>query len=214
MLQQVREMFGARKLTATQAYRKLVSDTADGKTVADDAVDTCVAAGKSVADLEADVAMLSARRQAAADLKKADSMTVEITRLGDVYTKAAEARQALEKQHRAELEAATAAVNEPFNERRSLFGQQGDLKRRALNVLQGSADPAIGQQIAALTARKESLRNEMNTSVRFANQTDEKLMQQRKEWLAGLQREETEIAQQIEQLEARLLDPEACCIGG
>lgn len=213
MLQQVREMFGARKLTATEGYRKLVSDTADGKTIPETAVDTCIAAGRSVADFEGDVAKLSARRQAVADLKKAEAMTAQITRLGDAYTKAAEERRALEKRHREEMDAASAKVNEPFNERRSLFSQQGELQRRATLVLHSSADPAIGEQIAALKQRKESLQVEANTSIRFQGQNDPNAMKQRTEWLTGIQREQTEITQQIEQLEARLLDPEACAIG-
>lgn len=213
MLQQVREMFGARKFTADEAYRKLVFDTADGKPIPDNTVDICVAAGRSVAEFEGDVGKLSERRQAAADLKKAEGMAPEIERLNDAYTKASAERQAIEKKQRAEMEAASSKVNELLEARRTLVSRQSKMLSLATRTLHGSADPAIADQIAALQHRKESIRAEANTSIKAEPSTDAKVLQQRTEWLEDLQREETEIAQQIAELEAKRLDPEACVIG-
>lgn len=211
MLQTVREMFGARKLTADEAFHKLVVDTAEGKPIPEDGVDICVAAGKSVADYENRVATLSARRQAAADLVKAEGMTKDIERLGAAYTKAVEERQALAKKHREEMEAATAKVKEPFDARRSLSDRQADIQRRARIVLHSSADPTIADQIAEKEAEKVRLRNTMNTSAQM-KPTTEAEAKERAEWLADLQRQITDANTQIEQLEARRLDPEACVI--
>lgn len=212
MLQTVREMFGARKLTADETFRKLVVDTAEGKPIPENAVDICIAAGKSVADYENGVTLLSARRQAVADLKKASALQKDIERLGDAYVKASEERQALEKKHRAEMDAASAKVDQPFHERRGLFAHQGQLQQRAMQVLHSSADPAISQQIAAQQQRKDSLQREANTSVQFQNQNDPNMQKQRTEWLADLQRQIADAEAKIAELETRRLDPEACVI--
>lgn len=223
MLQQIREMFGKHKATAATSYAGLVKALADGKPMPDNAVDVAIAAGKSVQDLEADVAMLSERQQAAADLRTASTMAEEIDKLTDAYVRAAKEREALEQRHRAEMDAAHAKVRGFDSERSSLANRRDLMQRRATQLLVQSADPSIADEIASLQAERDRNRLVANTSMQRSQfipsplwdraTTEAKRAEHEREvseWLGGIERREVEINARIAELEAKRLDPAAC----
>lgn len=226
MLATIRELFGQRNATSLEKYRTLVASIADGKAIPSTAADVAIGAGRSLGDLENDVLVLSNRRQAAADLVKAEALASEVERLGKAYVEAGQERDALEKRHRDEMAAAVGKMQQADGERRSATLQREDLKRRAMSVLTSTADPAIGQQISALEHERQRLREERGTSMQRSPfgqppswdrvTTEAKRAEHEREtaaWLKSINQRETAIAQQIERLHAKRLDPEACVIG-
>lgn len=144
MLDSVRQMFGARKLSADDAYRTLVKETAAGKNPPDNCVDICVAAGRSVADLEADVETKMKLNQAEADLKRADTMQSEIDRLSQEQHEAFQAHEELVKRHRKELEESHSTVAHATSAYTGASHRQQNLRWNARQLLNNTVDPTAG----------------------------------------------------------------------
>ncbi|MDZ4689534.1 MAG: hypothetical protein SH850_31035 [Planctomycetaceae bacterium] len=233
VLENVRQFFGVAKASAATGYRKAVEAVASGKEFdGPKLVDTLALAGKSIDGFEQDVELWTSRHQAAADLKTAAGMTAELSRLEAVETKAVEAREALRKRHIDEMQAADAAYNDAFGQRRSATHQQQNLRDRAVRVLTTTCDPSIAQQMQALThQRDETMRqkNELGRSMPLpppviaspgAMQRQEaestahaQVLIDRQAELQRLDQHAISLGEQIAALEAKRLDPTACAIG-
>ncbi len=141
MLTTILETFTRQKLSAEQAYCKLVDDIASGKPWPKNTVDICVAYGKSVHDLEADVSTKLAIIQAEADIVQADSMQAEIDRLCQEQHAAFEDHEAMVRRHRAEAEAAHVRLTTATNLHASARSRQGNLRFKATQLLANTPDP-------------------------------------------------------------------------
>ncbi|MDP1797230.1 MAG: hypothetical protein Q8K78_07100 [Planctomycetaceae bacterium] len=135
MLTSILETFRRHKVTAEETYASLVLTIASGKPWPKSAVDTAVAAGRSVDDLQQDVTAELARREAEEQLTAADGMQQEIDRLAAELHEALAGHNELVTRHRRELESSHSRVSHADSDYQRAIHQRQNVRYRAKAVL-------------------------------------------------------------------------------
>ncbi len=190
-------------------------------------VDICIAAGRSVQQLEAAVTVLASRIEASERLGEVRKLEAKIAKASELSQQRHRAMEDLEQRHKAELAAARNAYGEAYEETRHLQNQRSILEGRAMQTLRTTADPAIDQKIARLTQEhsqllatnnrsRDMLIPEQRSSDRNVQSQYDSQRQQREEevrqMLARNGKRLAEIPGEIAALEAAKLDPMAIVI--
>lgn len=224
VLSKIRALFQQRQLTAAEAYKQQVLQIVDKGEQPDDALDVCLAAQRTLGDLERDVTTLAARIEAAKSLVEASKLAKQEAALAERSVKTYRDLEAMEVRHREAERAKHAEWKHLEWEREGLSNQMGATRESAMRTLNSTADPTIGQQIAMLQQERDDLLRQNNNSVTMFmgelkhsnSQTQASYDRQREKNNAELKamldsngQRIADIAEEIAALEKKRLDPYA-----
>lgn len=208
-IQTIRDAFASRDADADANYRKLIESVANGKPWPKSGVDTCIAAGRSTADAQRDAATRAERIAAAEQLRQADAMQAAVDAADDELRAATARREAVAAEVKRMIAEAESGYATAFARRRSVSRQQAETRRRAVELLERTADARLAEQIAALQAERLTLIERNNRSVSLPATADPEIAAARRAELKANGERIAAIAAEVAALESRKLDPMA-----